>query len=115
MSSKREKVFCKDCQHIIKPSGALYEPHPESICNNSMVMDYVIGERKRIQCKAKNTVGICVDFLRNEINSKQSESHHVAFTKSSKTYHYPPLSFLGKILKVVRKFRDRNKNPFVKL
>lgn len=53
------KVFCKDCVHIIKPAGAMYTPHPESICLQSDVVDYVTDERRHELCKVKNVTGEC--------------------------------------------------------
>jgi hypothetical protein len=53
------KIFCKDCVHIVKPSGATYYPHPESLCLQSDVIDYVTGVRKHEFCKVKNTDGEC--------------------------------------------------------
>jgi hypothetical protein len=57
-------VFCKDCKHICKPSGALYEPHPESIClsKHTQHWNYVTGDREKGKCKDINCNGECLWF-----------------------------------------------------
>lgn len=54
--------ICKDCKYICKPCGALYEPHPESICLATDVLDYVTGEKKHFLCKDQNQCGYCGFF-----------------------------------------------------
>ena len=58
------KVFCKDCIHIIKPAGAMYEPHPESIClsPNSIRPNFVTGKVGAAKCKDINPDGMCKFF-----------------------------------------------------
>lgn len=63
--------FCKDCKHILKPAGALYMPHPESICFASQVLDPVTGESRHLLCKDQNKDADCslfkeVRFLKEE-------------------------------------------------
>jgi hypothetical protein len=57
-------IFCKDCKYIRKPSGALYEPHSDSIClsKHTTQWDYVVGERKAGKCKEVNFDGQCLWF-----------------------------------------------------
>ena len=56
-------VFCKDCRFIIKPSGASYEPHPESLCSRAEKnMNYVTGEAMTPLCKYINN-GLCRMFV----------------------------------------------------
>jgi hypothetical protein len=54
--------LCKDCRYILKPSGALYEPHPESICTISLTINYVTGGEYYRQCKEVNIKGNCKWF-----------------------------------------------------
>lgn len=56
--------YCKDCIHIVKPAGALYEPHPESICMNPsfLTMNFVTGEYIGPLCKSINKDGKCPGF-----------------------------------------------------
>lgn len=61
-------VYCRDCKHICKPAGALYEPHPDSIClsNETHHRDYVIGVRVASKCKEINDGGNCLWFEARE-------------------------------------------------
>lgn len=56
------KIYCKDCRNICKPSGAWYEPHPESICKNKLMINFVTRELSYPQCKNINTNGKCKNF-----------------------------------------------------
>lgn len=64
------KVYCKDCKYIIKPTGALYEPHPESICSRVYKMNYVIGQRDSKLCKIYNKKGCCILYEEKGIFSE---------------------------------------------
>jgi len=56
--------YCKDCKNICKPSGAIYEPHPESICISPGAIrpNFVTGEIGADQCKNINRGGKCKLF-----------------------------------------------------
>jgi len=53
-------VFCKNCKYICKPSGALYSPHPQSLCLISEMIDFVTGKTYKALCKDINIHGKCV-------------------------------------------------------
>ncbi len=56
--------ICKDCLHIVKPSGALYQPHPNSICGDSrsLFVNFVTGEICHHLCTEININGSCEWF-----------------------------------------------------
>lgn len=62
-----EKIFCKDCKYICKPSGASYTPHPLSICmcEEYSILNYVTGEREHRDCKDININGECNGYVRD--------------------------------------------------
>lgn len=66
MGEVGNKIFCKDCVYIIKPVGAMYYPHADSICLQSDVMNYVTGERGHEFCKVKNADGKCQFYRTKE-------------------------------------------------
>ena len=60
-------VFCRDCKYQLRPSGALYKNHPNSLCTGSkgltyQQMNFVTGELETPLCKSKNKDGHCPDF-----------------------------------------------------
>lgn len=57
-----EKVYCKDCKHIRKPAGSMYEPHPRSICMAAEKTDYVTGDVHHRECRTVNGDGQCLMF-----------------------------------------------------
>lgn len=57
-----KRIFCKDCVNICKPAGAPYMPHPESICLDGGVLNYVTGEVELFLCKNKNNDGHCLSY-----------------------------------------------------
>ena len=65
MSYKHER-YCKDCRNICKPSGAQYEPHPESICRRCETSNWVTGEHILGLCKNQNISGHCSLFEEKE-------------------------------------------------
>lgn len=58
----RPWIFCKDCIHICKPTGAPYVPHPESLCLAGGTINYVTGETEHWLCKYQNSEGHCPLF-----------------------------------------------------
>jgi hypothetical protein len=52
-------AYCKDCVFICKPCGALYEPHPESICMAADEINFVTGEMEHLLCEDVNIDGKC--------------------------------------------------------
>jgi hypothetical protein len=64
--------FCKDCEYILKPMGALYEPYPLSICScgPTSKMNYVTGEYGYQNCKDINGNGLCIFFKEGKICKK---------------------------------------------
>jgi hypothetical protein len=63
---ERRFSICAICHHIIKPSGAVYEPHPESICATEKIINFVIGEEVSVLCKERNSNGNCIWFERRQ-------------------------------------------------
>lgn len=57
-------VICKDCGKIIKPTGALYTPHPDSLCGDerSQRLNFVTGEKYLSRCDEINFNGDCEWF-----------------------------------------------------
>ena len=58
--------YCKDCKYICKPTGAPYEPHPESLCLAGGLTNYVTGENEHWLCKYQNSNGYCPLFAKKE-------------------------------------------------
>lgn len=58
--------FCEDCRFIIKPTGAPYIPHPDSICGTRYIKSkgFVVRELEKEHCKDVNTDGMCPYFKR---------------------------------------------------
>jgi hypothetical protein len=59
-------VYCKDCLHIVKPIGAVYEPHPDSICATTELINYVTSKPRHESCKYKNANGMCKDYKQKD-------------------------------------------------
>ena len=59
--SNQEKIFCEDCKYICKPVGALYIPHPWSICLFPEIKEvgYVVRNKNKPACKTINVDGLC--------------------------------------------------------
>lgn len=57
-------VFCKNCAHVCKPTGAMYEPHQDSICLANKLVSFVTGDSFSIPCKEINMDGKCIYFKR---------------------------------------------------
>jgi hypothetical protein len=55
-------TICAECIYIVKPSGAIYEPHRESLCSTERAFDWVTGGKYMIQCKDRNKDGYCIWF-----------------------------------------------------
>ena len=62
------KIYCCDCKFIGKPSGAYYEPHPESICLCGQIKsdNYVTKAEHNPLCKDINHDGMCKHFQAKE-------------------------------------------------
>jgi len=53
--------FCRDCIHQIKPPSGC-ENDPDSLCDWSIKLNYVTGEREMRPCKMINYDGDCDGF-----------------------------------------------------
>jgi len=69
-------IFCKDCEYICKPAGALYEPHPDSICLNQYTgeLNYVTGELEPELCKFINSSEGCTYFMNRLVVKEVKEA-----------------------------------------
>lgn len=61
-------AYCKDCEFICKPSGALYEPHPESICLAADEVNFVTGKIEHLLCQDVNIKGKCRFYSERRVN-----------------------------------------------
>lgn len=52
-------MFCRDCIYQLKPMGAEYKNHPESLCKRTPQTNFVTGEVHLKKCKDVNTQGSC--------------------------------------------------------
>lgn len=59
-------TICANCRFMLKPSGAEYTPHPESICTVEWAFNFVTGEKYHPLCKDGNKSGNCFFFKRKE-------------------------------------------------
>jgi hypothetical protein len=58
----RGLTFCAKCRFIVKPTGAAYIPHPESVCSTEGKLNFVTGEKDWVLCKDRNKKGDCCWF-----------------------------------------------------
>ena len=52
-------IYCKNCRYILKPTGAMYEPHPDSLCTSKIVVNFVSANPGHPLCRDINTNGNC--------------------------------------------------------